>query len=153
MPSTARLQQTNRAADSATERPSRTHRDFSRRRKDRRTPSRESARGYGSKESPRRRFLPPACSLADLLPQSSANKEQRPKIYESKKFGRVVAATGRRSAPSLPVTVVRFDSGALGASREDPLARRYVRRRRRRNTFCHYADSLRSSASSCGFGH
>src|SRR6266496_2035286 len=86
MPSIARLQRTNHAADSATETPSKTRRDFFRRRRDQQTPSRESTRARDSTESPYQRFLPRACFLADLRPQSSANKEQPPTIYESKNF-------------------------------------------------------------------
>src|SRR6185436_6485958 len=55
-------------------------------RKDQQTPSRGSIRGCDSKESPCPRFPPRACFLADLRPQSSANKEQRPAICESKNF-------------------------------------------------------------------
>src|SRR6266540_3733441 len=86
MPSRARLRQTNHAADSAIETPSGTHRDFSPHRKDRQIPSRESVRGRDSTESPCPRFPPRGCFLVDLRPQSSANKEQRPTIYESKNF-------------------------------------------------------------------
>src|SRR5437588_4638526 len=86
MPSIARLQRTNHAADSATETPSKTRRDFFPRRRDQQTPSRVSIRRRDSTESPYQRLLPHACVLADLQPQSSANKEQRPQIYESKNF-------------------------------------------------------------------
>src|SRR4030095_15094431 len=86
MPSIARLQRTNHAADSATETPSKTRRDFFRRRRDQQIPSRESIRGRDSTESPCPRFLPRACFLADLQPPSSANKEQRRTIWESKNF-------------------------------------------------------------------
>src|SRR6266545_1187084 len=86
MPSRARLQQTNRAADSAIETPSGTHRDFCPHRKGRQTPSRGLIGGRDSTESPCPRSPPRGCFLADLRPQSSANKEQRPTIYESKNF-------------------------------------------------------------------
>src|SRR5207248_974377 len=86
MPSITRLQRTNHAADSATETPSKTHRDFFRRRRDQQTPFRESIRAGDSTESPCQRLLPRACFLADLQPQSSANKEQRPTIWESKNY-------------------------------------------------------------------
>src|ERR1043166_5086032 len=86
MPSIARLQRTNHATDSASEMPSETHRDFFRHQKDRQTPSRESIRGCDSIEWPALRSPPRACFLADLGPQSSANKEQRPTIWESKNF-------------------------------------------------------------------
>src|SRR4051812_38850715 len=86
MPSTARLQRTNHAADSAIETPSGMRPDFFRHRKDRRIPSRESTRAGDSTESPTPRLLPRACFLADLQPQSSANKEQRPRIWESKNY-------------------------------------------------------------------
>src|SRR4029453_10663318 len=86
MPSIARLQRTDRAADSATETPSKTRRDFSRHRRDQQTPSRESIRGRDSTKSPCPRFLPRACFLADLQPPSSANKEQRIRVWESKNF-------------------------------------------------------------------
>src|SRR5437016_13744964 len=75
MPSIARLQRTNHAADSATETPSKTHRDFFRRRIDQQISSREPIRGCDSTESPCQRFLPRVCFLADLRPQSSG--EQR----------------------------------------------------------------------------
>src|SRR5213596_3700184 len=86
MPSIARLQRTNHAGDSATETPSKTHRDFFRRRKDPQKPFRELGQAPGSTGSPCPPLLPRACFLADLRPQSSANKEQRPRIYESKNF-------------------------------------------------------------------
>src|SRR6185312_5880485 len=86
MLSRARLQQTDRATNSAIETPSGTHRDSCPHRKDQQTPSRGSIRGCDSKESPCPRFPPRACFLADLRPQSSANKEQRPAICESKNF-------------------------------------------------------------------
>src|SRR5207237_6966775 len=86
MQSRAHLQRINRAADSAIETPSGTHRDFFRRRKDRQRPFRESSRAAYSTESPCSRLLPRGCFLADLQPQSSANKEQRPTIWESKNY-------------------------------------------------------------------
>src|SRR5206468_4961764 len=86
MPSTARLQRTNRAADSVIETPSGTHRDFFPRRKDRQKPFRELSQAPDSTGSPCPPLLPRGCFLADLRPQSSANKEQRPTIYESKNF-------------------------------------------------------------------
>src|SRR4030095_54819 len=86
MPSIARLQQTNHAADSASETPSKMRRDSFRRQRDQQKPSRESIRGRDSTESPCPRFPPRAYFLADLRPQSSANKEQRPTIWESKNF-------------------------------------------------------------------
>src|SRR6266496_2671291 len=86
MPSTKRPQRTNRAADSAIETPSGRHRGFFPRRKDRQKPFRESSQAPGSTESPSRRLPPRVCFLADLPPQSSANKEQRPRIWESKNF-------------------------------------------------------------------
>src|SRR5215469_16472764 len=102
MLSIGRLLQTNRAADSASETPSETRRDFFPRRKVRQTPSRESGRAADSTESPIPRFLPRGCFLAYLRPQSWANKEQRPRIYESKKFAsrrdlaELLAATDQR---------------------------------------------------------
>src|SRR6266403_2312620 len=86
MLSTARLQRTNRAADSAIETPSGTHRDFFPRRKDRQKPFRELSQAPDSTGSPCPPLPPRACFLADLRPQSSANKEQRPTIWESKNF-------------------------------------------------------------------
>src|SRR4030095_16997683 len=86
MPSIARLRRINRAADSATETPSGTRRDFFPRRKDRQIPFRGSGRAHDSTESPYPRLPPRACFLADPQPQSSANKEQRPAIWESKNF-------------------------------------------------------------------
>src|SRR6266540_3733447 len=86
MPSIARLQRTNHAVDSATETPLETHRDFSPHRKDRQIPSRESVRGRDSTESPCPRFPPRGIFLVDLRLQSSANKQHRPTIYESKNF-------------------------------------------------------------------
>src|SRR6266446_19998 len=86
MPSIARLQRTNHAADSATETPSKTRRDFFRRRRDPQISSRESIRGCDSTESPCRQLLPRACFVVDLQSQSPANKEQRPTIYESKNY-------------------------------------------------------------------
>src|SRR4030095_5353847 len=86
MPSIARLRRINRAADSATETPSGTRRDFFPRRKDRQIPFREADRARDSTEPPYPRPPPRACFLADPQPQSSANKEQRPTIWESKNF-------------------------------------------------------------------
>src|SRR4030095_216035 len=86
MPSIVRLQRTNRAADSAIETPSGTHRDFFPRRKDRQKPFRELSQAPDSTGLPCPPLLPRGCFLADLPPQSSANKEQRPTIYESKNF-------------------------------------------------------------------
>src|SRR4029453_4107587 len=86
MPSIARLQQTNPAADSTTETPLKTHRDFFRRRKGRQISSRESSRECGSTESPYPRFLPRACFLADLRSQSSANKGTAADDLRKKKF-------------------------------------------------------------------
>src|SRR4029450_11951805 len=86
MPLKAHLQRTSRAADSAIETPLGMHRDFCLRRKGRQTPSRELIQGRASTESPCPRFPPRACFLADLRPRSSANKEQRPTIWESKNF-------------------------------------------------------------------
>src|SRR6266540_4123273 len=86
MPLRARLQRTNRAADSAIETPSGTHRGFFPRRKDRQKPFRELSQAPDSTGSPCPPLLPRGCFLADLRPQSSANKEQRPTIYESKNF-------------------------------------------------------------------
>src|SRR5438874_11447425 len=64
--------------------PSGRHRDFFPRQTGRQTPFRESIRARDSTESPCPRFPPRACFFADPRPQSSANKEQRLKIYESK---------------------------------------------------------------------
>src|SRR4029453_13476580 len=86
MPSIVRLQRTNRAADSAIETPSGTHRDFFPARKDRQKPFRELSQAPDSTGLPCPPLLPRGCFLADLPPQSSANKEQRPTIYESKNF-------------------------------------------------------------------
>src|SRR4029450_9717301 len=86
MLSIVRLPQTNHAAGLAIETPSGMRQDFFRRRKDRQRPSRELSRAADSTESPCPRFLPRACFLADLRPQSSANTEPRPTIYESKNF-------------------------------------------------------------------
>src|SRR5206468_8731104 len=73
MPLKARPRQTNRAADSATETPSRTRRDFSRLQTNRQTPFPESDQGRDWTES----RCPPrpsrGCSFADQLPHSSAN--------------------------------------------------------------------------------
>src|SRR4026207_2533593 len=88
MPSIAHLQRTNHAADSATETPSKTRRDSFRRQTDQQPPSRESIRGRDSTESPYQRFPPRACFPADLRPHSSANKEQRMRIWERKNFDR-----------------------------------------------------------------
>src|SRR5438874_2513388 len=86
MQSRAHLQRINRAADSAIETPSGTHRDFFRRRKDRQRPFRESSRAAYSTESPCQRFLPRVCFLADRPLQSLANKEQRLGVWESKNY-------------------------------------------------------------------
>src|SRR5436190_8883522 len=86
MPLIARLQRTNHAADSATETPSKTRQGFCRRRRDQQISSREPIRGCDSTESPCPRLLPRGCFLADLQLQSSANKEQRPTIWESKNY-------------------------------------------------------------------
>src|SRR6266568_5611044 len=86
MLSRARLRQTSHAANSAIETPSGTHRDFVPRRKGPQIPFHESGQAPDSTGSPCPPLLPRACSLADLQPQSSANKEQRPTVYESKNF-------------------------------------------------------------------
>src|SRR6266487_2968715 len=86
MLSRARLRQTSHAANSAIETPSGTHRDFVPRRKGPQIPFHESGQAPDSTGSLCPPLLPRACSLADLQPQSSANKEQRPTIYESKNF-------------------------------------------------------------------
>src|ERR1043166_4592828 len=90
MPSIVPLRQTNHAADSAVETPSEMRRDFFRRRRDPQIPSPESIRGHDSTESPSRRFPPRACFLADLRPQSLANKEQCPPISEKKKLSNTI---------------------------------------------------------------
>ena len=127
MPSIARLQRTSHAADSATETPSKTRRDFFLRRRDQRISFRESIRERDSTESPCRRFPPRACFLADLQPQSSANKEQRLRIWESKNFtwGAYVPRMFRRLAEnkrpcserSLPHGRVRDREGAIANTR------------------------------------
>src|SRR5438477_2293037 len=109
MPSKARLQRTNPEADSATEMPSGTRLNLFPRQKDRRTPFRESGRASDSTESPSRRFPPRGCFLADLRTQSSANKEQRPTIYESKNF------TEKQSGTASARTIIsRRDSYCRG---------------------------------------
>src|SRR5260370_8000992 len=87
-----RLQQKDGGVNSGAETPSKTRPDFFRRRKARRTPARESARGRDCKELRCRRFPSPVCSLADPPQQPSANKEQRLRIYESKKSRDVAAS-------------------------------------------------------------
>src|SRR5262245_25151827 len=91
MMETELLHRTNHAAESASETPSKTHRDFFPRRKAPRISSRELSQAPGSPESPYPRFQPRVCFLADLRPQSSANKEQPPRIWESKNFTRPTA--------------------------------------------------------------
>src|SRR5438132_8094794 len=93
MPSTARLRQTSHATNSANETPSGTRRDFVPRQKGPQIPFHESGPVADSTESPDPRLPPRACSLADLQLQSSANKEQSPRIYESKNFTRKTAWT------------------------------------------------------------
>src|SRR5258708_19689960 len=83
MLSTARLQRTNRAADSAIETPSGTHRDFFPRRKDRQKPFHELSQAPDSTGSPCPPLPPRACFLSHLRPQSSANKQQLPPISET----------------------------------------------------------------------
>ena len=73
-------------ARSPKETPSGTHRDFCRPRKDRQTPFRGSDQAHDCIERQCRQRPPHACSLAVPPPQSSANKEQRARIYESKNF-------------------------------------------------------------------
>src|SRR5712691_10455893 len=99
MPSRVRLQRTNHAADLATGTPSGTHQGSFPHRRGPRTPSRESTQGGDSTKSPWPRFPPRACFLADLGPQSSANKEQRPRICESKNF--IEKQEGRCLRPTL----------------------------------------------------
>src|SRR5438874_2413793 len=60
------------------------HRDFGPRQTSRQKSFLESNQARDSTESPCLRFPPRACFFADPRPQSSANKEQRLKIYESK---------------------------------------------------------------------
>src|SRR5947207_5233208 len=86
MQSRARLQRTDRAIDSATETPSGTHPDFCRHRKALRKLVRESIRARANTSPPRRRRRSRGCLLAEVAPRPSANKEQRPEIYESKNF-------------------------------------------------------------------
>src|SRR6266480_7138640 len=118
MQSRAHLQRINRAADSAIETPSGTHRDFFRRRIDRQKPFRESTRGRDSTESPCPRLLPRGCFLADLRPHSSANKEQCLRIYESK-----ISRINVGSAPCLGETGGLFSSD-LCQLRESAIATR-----------------------------
>src|SRR5437762_11710345 len=86
MRSINQLQRRNQAADSGTETRTKAPRPTFRARTDQQTPFRESIRAGDSTESPCPRLLPRECFLADLQPQSSANKEQRPTIYESKNY-------------------------------------------------------------------
>src|SRR6266576_471060 len=117
MQSRAHLQRINRAADSAIETPSGTHRDFFRRRKDRQRPFRESSRAAYSTESPCQRFLPRVCFLADRPLQSLANKEQSLRIYESK-----ISRINVGSAPCLGETAGLFSSD-LCQLRQSAIAR------------------------------
>src|ERR1041385_6641886 len=93
MRSIARLQRTNHATDSASEMPSKKHRDFFRHRTTRQTPSRGSNRGCDSTGWPTLRSPPRACFLVDLGAQSSANKEQRPTgVYiKKKKYNNIIS--------------------------------------------------------------
>src|SRR4029453_4687666 len=73
MPSKARPRQTDRARDSATETPSKTRRDFFRRRTARRRSSHGLDRGYDSTEWRCQQHPSRGCSFADRQPQPSAN--------------------------------------------------------------------------------
>src|SRR5215510_5954437 len=86
MRSREHLQRTSHAANLANETPSGTHPGSFPRRRDPRTPSRESTQAGDSIESPGLRLPPHACFPVDLQPHSSANKEQSPGIYESENF-------------------------------------------------------------------
>src|SRR5439155_12865729 len=66
--------------------PLRTRRDFFPRQTDLQTPFRELNRARDYTESLCRRFPSRACSPADLLPQPSANKEQRHPDLRKKKL-------------------------------------------------------------------
>jgi hypothetical protein len=69
----ARPRQRDRAANSATETPSKTRRDFCLRRTDRQTPSRARVREGGSTEWRCRQHPSRGCSFAGRQPQPSAN--------------------------------------------------------------------------------
>src|SRR5205809_7361893 len=120
MPSIARLQRVNRAADSAIETPSGTHRGSFPHRRDRQIPFRESTRGRDSTESPWPRLPPRACSLADLQLQSSANKEQSPRIYESKNFTRKTASTLQPRLFQKQIHAVEIYDGLIVVECVDP---------------------------------
>src|SRR6266702_4796732 len=88
----ARLRQTGRAVNSAAGTPSKMRRGFFPRRKARQTPFRGSNRARDCTKWRSLQHLSRGYSFAGRPPQSSANKQQRLGIYESKKlrdeFGR-----------------------------------------------------------------
>src|SRR5439155_311838 len=91
------LQQTDRATDLATEMPLKKRRDFCRLRTNRQTPFRESTRGRDSIEWRYQQHPSRGCSFAGRPPQSSANKEQRLRIYEKQKLRGSNVALRRQS--------------------------------------------------------
>src|SRR6266446_3709782 len=86
MRSRERLPQRDRATYSARGRQSETRPYFATRRRARRKQLRGRDREHGCKELPRRQFRSRACLFAELAREPSANKEQRPQIYERKNF-------------------------------------------------------------------
>src|ERR1700693_2400535 len=86
MRSKARLQRTDHAADLERETQSGKPPDSCQRQRVRRKPARESIPGCASKGLQCRPRRSRGCLLAWVQPRPSANKEQRPRICESKNF-------------------------------------------------------------------
>src|SRR6266403_655955 len=107
MPSKARPRQTNRATNSATETPLKTRRDFFRHRIARRRSSLARDRATDSTEWRCRQHPSRGCSFAGRQLQSSANKEQRPRIYESKNFANAGLDRGLHGYHGLDENAVR----------------------------------------------
>src|SRR6266480_2520258 len=127
MPSKARLRQTSHATNSANETPSERHRDFVPRRKGPQKPFHESVRVPDWIESPAPRLPPRACSLADLQPQSSANKEQSPRTYESKNFTKKTASTLQPWLFQKQIHAVEIYDGLIVVEGVDPEDTAYSR--------------------------
>src|SRR5947209_2187526 len=87
MPSKVRLRQINPATGLGLGTRSETRRDFCLRRKGLRKLVPGSVQGCANKAPRCRPRRSPGCLLAAVGPQPSANKEQRPRINESKNFG------------------------------------------------------------------
>src|SRR5262245_394182 len=124
MPLKARPRRRDRAADSATETPLETRRDFCRRRTVLQTPSRAQARARGSTEWRCRPHPSHGCSFADRQPQPSADLNHEWTRIDTNTFEKPRIARMRRiwGAHSLPVRVRAPSRAGFGALAETNLS-------------------------------